>query len=562
MLEKTPMVMRKITRPVGIIFSGLLVIQIIRSYFILQRDSSIKNYFNSDSSEAFYLLGWSFIIILLAYSIILMYNKRLILDLNVQEEKFSKAFHEAPFIIFLSKLDDGKVFEVNKSVHSIAGYQPGELISYKTTDLRIWKKNNDRHEFIAELNTKGKVFDKEYLFRKKSGELFTGLISADIIEINKEQCIISVITDISERKLAQHKFQMLFEQSPVGLALVDHETGTFLEVNNSVLASTGYTKEEFLHLDYWDLIPAEYKEKETKNFQALNETGRFGPSFKEYIRKDGSRYPLSVSGAYFIATNGRKVVWNIIEDLSERRERELIIEKQNEELQKLNATKDKFFSIIAHDLRSPFSGILGLSTILIQQIKNRNFDGIDEYAKIIHNSSQGAIDLLTNLLEWARLNSGRMEFNPEYLEVTGMIRPIIELLSISARQKSIQITQNIPDKLTIYADKLMLETIFRNLISNAIKFTPKNGNILVLAEDREKEFLFLIEDNGVGIEKKNLEKLFQIDENISSRGTENETGTGLGLILCKDFIQKHKGKIWLESERGIGSKFYFSIPKV
>jgi PAS domain S-box-containing protein len=562
MLKKTPMVMRKITRPVGIVFSGVFVNQIMHFFFILQRDSSIRNYFNSEPTEAFYLVVWEITIILLAYSIILMYNKRLILNLNVQEEKFSKAFHEAPFIIMLSKLDDGKVFEVNKSVHSIAGYQPSELISYKTTDLRIWKQNNDRHQFISELNSEGKVIENEYLFRKKSGELFTGLISANIIEINKERCIISVITDISERKLAQHKFQMLFEQSPVGLVLVDYETQTFLEVNNSVLASTGYTRKEFLHLDYWDLVPVEYKEQETKQFQTLNETGRFGLSFKEYIRKDGSRYPLSESGAYFIDTNGRKVVWIIIEDLSERRERELIIKKQNDELQKLNATKDKFFSIIAHDLKGPFNGISGLSQILIEQIRNKDYEGIEEYAEFIHSTSQQAINLLINLLEWSRLQTGQMEFNPEFIEVTGIISPVKELLSISAQQKSIQITLNFPDRLTIYADKFMLETIFRNLIANAIKFTPKNGNILVSAEENENEFLFVIEDNGIGIEKKNLEKLFRIGENLSSIGTENETGTGLGLILCNDFIQKHKGKIWVESERGIGSKFYFSLPKV
>lgn len=443
MLKKTPIVMRKITRPVGVLFCVISAFQFVHIFFIWKRVSVHKDYFNSESSEAFYLLTWEIILILLAYTIILMYNKHLILDINSQEEKFSKAFHAAPFIIMLSKLEDGEVFEINSSVQSITGYQPKELINHTSTDLQLWKQNSDRSKFISDLNSKGKVFENEYVFRKKSGALFTGLISADIIEINNEQCIIAVISDISERKIAENK----------------------------LLASESSLRE-------------------------------------------------------------------------------------------LNSTKDKFFSIIAHDLKSPFNGILGFSEILKEQIRNNDYVGIDKYAEIIYKSSKRANNLLMNLMDWSRFQTGRMEFSPEYIEVTVMIRSVIELLNISAEQKSICINLNLPDKLIIYADKFMLETVLRNLISNAIKFTPKKGNVFISVEEKEKEFLFLVEDSGVGIEKMNLKKLFRIDENVSSPGTENEKGTGLGLILCNDFIKKHHGEIWAESELDVGSKFYFSTPKV
>ena len=442
MLKKAPVAMRKITQPVGIVFCVLGFIHFTNILFIGHRDSN-RNYFNTELSETFYLLALEIISILMAYSIILMYNKRLIIDINKQEEKFSKAFHAAPFIIMLSNLEDGEIFEVNKSVQSISGYQPSELMNVESTNLRIWKQQNDRETFISDLNLKGKVTEDEYIFRKKSGELFTGLVSADIIEINNEQCVISVISDISERKMAENK----------------------------LLASESSLKE-------------------------------------------------------------------------------------------LNSTKDKFFSIIAHDLKSPFNGILGFSELLVEQIRNNDYTGIDKYAEIIHKSSLRAINLLTNLMDWSKLQTGRMEFNPEYIEVNALITSVKELLNISADQKSIHIKLNLPNKLIIYTDKFMLETVLRNLISNAIKFTPKKGTVLISVEEKEYEFLFLVEDSGVGIEKKNLEKLFKIDENFSSPGTENETGTGLGLILCNDFIKKHNGKIWVESELEIGSKFYFSIPKV
>lgn len=443
MLKTAPVVMRKIARPVGILFCLIIVLQIVHIFSICQRVSIQQNYFNSEASESYYLLAWEIISVFLAYSIILMYNKKLIVDINIQEQKFSKAFHSAPFIILLSKLEDGEIFEVNKSVQSISGYLPNELINNKSIDLQLWYQIKDREKFISELNSKGKVFEKECQLRKKSGEIFTGLVSAESIEINNEQCIISVISDISNRKITENKL-------------------------------------------------------------LANESS----------------------------------------------------------LRELNSTKDKFFSIIAHDLKSPFNGILGFSEILMEQIKNKDYDGIDQYAEIIHKSSKRAVDLLMNLMDWSRLQTGRMEFSPEYIEVTVMIRFVLELLNISAEQKSISTSLQLPDKLIIYADKFMFETVLRNLISNAIKFTSTKGSVLISAEEKEKEFLFMVEDNGVGIDKKNLLKLFRIGENFSSYGTEDETGTGLGLILCNEFIQKHKGKIWVESELGVGSAFYFSIPKV
>lgn len=442
MLKRTSAVMRKITWPVGIVFSIVCTVQLIYIFFIFQRESSVIDYFDSETSNNFYILAWEIIIILMAYSIILMYNKRLILDIATQEEKFSKAFHAAPYIIMLSKLEDGEIFEVNKNVQSITYYQPNELINNKTTNLNFWKQHTDRDKFISDLKSKGKIFNDEYMFRKKSGELFAGLISAEVIEINNEQCIISIISDITERKTVENK-------------LLENEAS----------------------------------------------------------------------------------------------------------LRELNLTKDKFFSIIAHDLKSPFNGILGFSEHLVEQISNKNYNQIDKYADIIHKSSQRAMNLLTNLMDWAMLQTGRMKFNPEYIEADVLIRSVTELLNISAEKKSINICLRLPEKLIIYGDRLMLETVFRNLISNAIKFTPKKGTIYISAEDKEKEFLFLIEDTGVGIKKKNLEKLFRIGEDFSSRGTENETGTGLGLILCNDFIKKHKGDIWVESEPDIGSKFNFTIPK-
>lgn len=364
----------------------------------------------------------------------------------------------------------------------------------------------------------------------------------------------------SEREFAQIKFRMLFEQSPVGMALVLHETGEFLEVNNSVLESTGYTKEEFLKLSYWEITPREYEEQEIKQLQTLNETGRFGPNFKEYIRKDGSRYPLSISGALFVDVDGRKVVWGIIEDLSEIRERELIIKKQNEELLRLNAAKDKFFSIIAHDLKNPFNAIIGFSDLLLGRIEKHDFEGIDKYTKIINQASKKALELLLNLMEWSQVQTGRMEFKPEYFDIYNIVEEAIDLLGGNAEQKTIFICNNITKETMVYADKIMISTVLRNLVSNAIKYTRPNGSITITSEQLQDQVIISVKDNGVGISKEKSDKLFRIDSVYSTLGTQKEKGTGLGLILCKEFLEKNKGKIWIESMVDVGATFYFSLP--
>lgn len=256
------------------------------------------------------------------------------------------------------------------------------------------------------------------------------------------------------------------------------------------------------------------------------------------------------------------ILWHgLIVDITDRMRDEAEIKLKNDELQNLNATKDKFFSIIAHDLKNPFNAILGFSNILITQIQEKNYEGIEEYAEIIQNSSQRALELLINLLEWSRSQTGRMEFSPEYIEAVGLINEVVLLMNDSAKQKSIKIINRLPQNLKICADKAMIGNVLRNLISNAIKFTYPEGEIVISAVEGPDELIISVSDNGMGIKKEAIGKLFRIDENYSSRGTQNEKGTGLGLILCREFVEKHGGKIWAESEAGKGSTFSFSVPK-
>ena len=247
-------------------------------------------------------------------------------------------------------------------------------------------------------------------------------------------------------------------------------------------------------------------------------------------------------------------------EISYRKQAEEEVKRKNWDLEKINAEKDKFFTIIAHDLKSPFNSILGFSELLVENTREKNYENIEVYATSIYKSSRRAMDLLLNLMEWAQSQTGRMTFAPEVFNLVELIDGIVSMLESSAFQKKVQIKKVVPPGTVGYADKAMISTILRNLISNAIKFSYPGGELSVAVTKNENGLVVAVSDTGIGIPKEIIGKLFQVDQNITTRGTQNEQGTGLGLILCKEFIEKHGGEMGVESEPGKGSKFYFNIP--
>ncbi|MBS4058396.1 MAG: PAS domain S-box protein [Bacteroidales bacterium] len=254
-------------------------------------------------------------------------------------------------------------------------------------------------------------------------------------------------------------------------------------------------------------------------------------------------------------------------DITERKKIELQLARQSEELRELNTTKDKFFSIIAHDLRSPFNAILGLSGMLTADFDDYDRKSIHETVLEIDQASKKAFTLLENLLEWARSQTGKIEYRPVAFDLVELIDLTVSSAQTPANNKQIELSADVPKFMSVVADKNMVYTILRNLISNAIKFTPEHGKVTVKAKKSDSEVLISVSDTGVGISNENLSKLFKIDKTFTSPGTNNEKGTGLGLVLCKEFVEKHHGNIWVDSvlhdaEKGItgGSTFNFSIP--
>ncbi len=234
--------------------------------------------------------------------------------------------------------------------------------------------------------------------------------------------------------------------------------------------------------------------------------------------------------------------------------------KTNEQLSHLNATKDKLFSIIAHDLRNPFNAVFGFSELLIKKIKTLPHEKVLRYLGLIYTASRSGNSLLENLLQWSRSQTGRIAFDPVRLNLLEIAEEVVNLMEGDAERKNISIQQLIDQDIIVFADENMLKTIFRNLISNAIKFCNENGTVTLNYGIVGKKVEVTIADTGVGIPPENQSKLFKIEKTVTTKGTANETGTGLGLIICKEFIDKHNGKIWVESEIDKGSKFIFTLP--
>jgi signal transduction histidine kinase len=235
--------------------------------------------------------------------------------------------------------------------------------------------------------------------------------------------------------------------------------------------------------------------------------------------------------------------------------------KVEEELREVIATKDKFFSIIAHDLRSPFQGFIGLTEIMAADVSGFTQDELSTLSKEMHKKASNLYELLVNLLEWAQMQKGTISFSPQDCSLSEIVKHGIDIISQSAAQKEVKVINSISDSIKVYADGMMINSVLRNFLSNAVKFTAKGGKVIVSAKDLGNKMVEVsVTDSGIGMSDALCKKLFKIEEKVGREGTEGETSTGLGLLICKEFIEKNGGKIWVESKENYGSAFKITLP--
>ncbi len=517
--------------------------------------------------------------------------------------KFRRIFDSSPDAIILIDIK-GLVVDVNDKVCYWLGLQHTQLINSDASNLPIFTLKSRKNLFAKiEEHKKGisihpfeiEVFTKENL-------LVIGLTNIATIYNEKKDPTnyIVHISDITEMKAAQkalleseEKFKIVSESSGDIIYRLKYETMEYDYLNPAFERITGYSLNEINKVKFPSIVNRvetidEYTLEQMRNrriernideynadYLIKDKMGNFrwlrdhsNPWYDENGKIIGSIGILAdITNRKRLEEDQKKYVEELAlsRDMVEQHAYELVelnlkLEESEQKLQELNASKDKFFSIIAHDLRSPFTTLIGYTEIIEEDIEKISREELKESIHTIYNTSKKIYSLLENLLSWARIQTGRMPNNPSVLKLFDICLDIIGLFEENAKSKSVFLNSLVQKDVLVYADLNMVDTVIRNLVSNALKFTPENGTITISAKQNDGFVEISIIDTGKGIKPENLGKLFKIDEHVTTLGTNNEKGTGLGLILCKELVEANGGNIGVKSTLNVGSRFYFTLP--
>jgi len=491
------------------------------------------------------------------------------LQLQLSEDRYRRLIDYSSYIIYWHSPKQGGLFYSNR-LEEILGYTPKEIERKPGFwESIIHPKDMERmREIFQNIDSKAR-YNLTYRIKTKSGDWKWMSDIVTIISQTEEDIIFQgQLADITEKKITEEKlkdselrWQFSVDGSDLGLwdwNILTNEVFFSKQWKNML----GYADDEIEgSFDAWEklLHPDDIqKVMDTLNKYLRGESRSYNNEIR-MLCKDGTYKWIHDKGKIVsYAKDGKpKRMIGTHADITEKKLSEL-------ELMKSNATKDRFFSIIAHDLKNPFNSMIGLSEIL-----NENFDELDvktqkKFIGAIHEGVIKTYDLLEDLLLWSRSQRNTLDFYPKHLDLQMTLTEVLETLNLAAENKSIKIITEVKAGTAVMADNFMLSFILRNLVMNAIKFTPVNGKILIesksITHDGKKSTQIAVHDTGIGIENEYLKRIFDIGQNVSRPGTKNEKGTGMGLPICWDFVKKHGGDIWAESTPGEGSHFYFTLP--
>lgn len=443
-------------------------------------------------------------------------------------------------------LDDCTIDDHKFNTDGLINGEIDAITAYSTDEIFILKELNFEYTIISPLSGGidfyGDVlFTTESLIRDKP-ELVSKFREASIkgweYALNNSEEIIDLIYNkYSKRHSKQH---------------LSFEAEKMQDLIMSNIVEIGYS-----NIGRWNSIANTYKRLGMleESFTTDNLL------YKDYIKEKAS-WPWDLIFIFLIIIIFLgSLVYYFYASSQKLRKAKLEIKNNNITLKKINAQKDKMFSIIAHDLTSPFNVILGFSELILEESKDNSLNNLEKYITNINSTAKETQGLLQNLLEWTVASNTNSKSKKEKINLKELTDVIVKQTNNFAIYKKIKIQNSVPDNFQITADINMIKTVIRNLVSNALKFTLSGGNITISAIANSHQTTIIVSDDGIGINSEDMNKLFNLDSNYSRKGTANEKGSGLGLILCKEFIENHNGKIWVESELGVGSKFKFTLPK-
>jgi len=483
-------------------------------------------------------------------------QKQLKRELEKREKKYRSLFEESNDAIFIHN-GQGQILDVNLRAIHLLGYEKKQLLDQNIRCLHPASELPRIEQNIKKTMQRGH-YRFESSLKTKAGKTIYVEISARIFD-PEEKLIQGIVRDITQwketlEKLTEQKekYEKLVENAIAGIGMVDLEENLIF-TNDTFARILGYSKDELQGMNLSQLSTNQdfnnFKAETTKrknNVSSIYET--------MLHKKDGSNIHLLVYGSPFRDIHNRVIgTIGVIIDITERKEAEI-------KLRELNAMKNRLFSIIGHDLRTPVSEIMGFTELLIKYKHHYSREKMNNFHEHVYHSATTLNGLLENLLLWSGLQRNSNSLNPEAFYLNDLLDRTIDMFHSKANTNNIQIESHIPESIMVFADNQLIRTVFRNLLSNALKYTPKNGKITINARYSLDKCIVEIADNGVGMRHEKQQKLFSFEGGESSRGLSGEKGTGIGLILCKELLDKHGEKIWVQSHPGQGSRFFFTLP--
>jgi PAS domain S-box-containing protein len=484
------------------------------------------------------------------------------------ENKTLQAIELFPTSIYI--LDErGIIIEVNSPALKLTGGERKKVIQTSFIKLIEEKQRSDFQIFLDKSFKATDTQKAEFNIMGKDNNYFHTLAFAKRVvdgEPEKKLCSVNLV-DLTLFKMQEElirenqiRFENMANTAPVMIWIADVD-GLFSFLNKVWLDFTGNEMGDDLGMNWLKNVHPEDLEKLLDQYQnAFRSKTSFSCEFR-FKRKDDIYRWIMINGTPRFNRTG--IFMGFIgscTDISKQKESEEKIQNINIELAEINATKDKFFSIISHDLRSPLSGLMQILFIIAEDYDSLPNEEKLEMITDVANTSKKTYELMENLLEWSSIQTGTIPFYPKKLTLLTLLNNLEDLYNQNLKSKEITLKIDVEPEISVFADKKMTETILRNLISNSIKFTHPKGIVSVSLEPGNDFVVIKVRDTGVGIKTELLSELFKVDKVQSTRGTEKETGTGLGLILCKELVEKQNGKMWVESKEDEGTTFYFTLP--
>jgi len=493
--------------------------------------------------------------------------------IKLSEIRYRRLFESAKDGILILEAGTGRIKDVNPFLIDLLGYSKESFIDKEVWELGFFKDIAANKDKFLELQQKRYVRYENLPLETFGGQMINVEFVSNIYFEGKNEVIQCNIRDITARKKvedalkkSEEKFRFISENITDVIWIYNFTRERISYISPSVFYLIGYTQTELISQELTGLLPKESIQRLTKDLPLrisdfLNGVRSTYVDQFQFECKNGVIKWIESVTQYQFAKNGTIEVQVVSRDISMRKQVEEEIQFKNKELLRINSEKDKFFSIIAHDLRGPFCTFLGLTELMAEGFQTISTEEIQQISVQMRNSAANLFRLLENLLEWSRLQRGLAIFKPKTFLIMSKIAEILTLVLIDANKKNITVHYNISKNTSVYADENMFEVIIRNLVSNAVKFTPVGGNITVSATSlSDKSVSISIKDTGIGMNNKLIDNLFRLDVVTSRKGTDGENSSGLGLILCKDFVEKHGGELWIESAEMKGSTFHFSLP--